>query len=173
MKVRQPRIDLDARGRIATHGHQRPVRIVLHDTESHDYRGIRDLQGICNYWEHSTPGYGAHVIVDKEAKSALCASPKSICYHVADHNTGSVGIEMVGFARFTPKLWFARPRQLHKVARWLAYYNWKYGIPLQRDLNHGVTTHKAFGGSHWDPGYFFPFRYVLRLARRYRAEGWR
>jgi len=176
-RVRRPRVDLYALGRIATHGRHVPQRVVLHDTESHDSAGIRDLEGICNYWQHSTPGYGAHVIVDKDANSAFCADPNQICWHVQGRNTGAVGIEIVGFAKFSPSLWFARPRQLHKVARWMAYLNLEYNIPLRPSPQHGVTTHREqsrlYGGSHYDPGIFFPFNYVLRLAQNYRKEGWR
>jgi hypothetical protein len=177
MKVRRPRVDLDARGRIATHGNHHPVRVVLHDTESHDGAGLRDLAGIVQFWQRQNLGYGAHVIVDKDANSALCANGDRICWHTSRRNTGSIGIEIIGFARFSPSLWFARPKQLHKVARWLAYYNFEYGIPLRASPQHGITTHreqsKLYGGSHWDPGFFFPFNYVLRLARKYRKEGWR
>ena len=175
--VRQPRVDYDARGRIETHGEHTPRRVVLHDTESHDARGIRDLTGIVNYWHNAGQGLGAHVIVDKDANSALCANPDRICWHVAHRNTGALGIEIVGFARFSPSIWFVRPRQLQKVARWLAWFNKKYGIPLVLNPEHGVTTHriqsKVYGGDHYDPGVWFPLKYVLREAQRYRKEGWR
>lgn len=174
--VRRPRVDLDARGRIATHGWQTPRRVVLHDTESHDAAGIRDLGGICGFWQRQGRGYGAHVIVDKDANSALCAEANQICWHVANRNTHAVGIEIVGFASFSPNFWFLRPRQLHKVARWLAFYNHQYGIPLVADPERGITTHrqqsKLYGGDHYDPGIFFPFNYVLKQAQVYRQEGW-
>lgn len=174
--VRRPRVDLDARGRIATHGLHIPRRVVLHDTESHDASGIRDLEGICSYWHGQNLGYGAHVIVDKDANSALCANPNQICWHVEHRNTHAVGIEIVGFAKFIPSVWFTRQRQLHKVARWLAWFNKQYGIPLVADPERGITTHRiqsnVYGGSHSDPGIFFPFNFVLKQAQIYRRDGW-
>lgn len=148
----------------------------MHDTESHDAAGIRDLEGICNFWHSQGLGYGAHIIVDKDANSALCANPNRVCWHVAHRNTDAVGIEIIGYARFTPNLWWLRDKQLHKVARWLAYLSKEYGIPLKADPERGITTHaeqsRIFGGTHTDPGRGFPFKHVLRLAEGYRAEGW-
>jgi hypothetical protein len=174
--VRRPRVDFDARGIVATHGVHTPKRAIIHDTESHGSKGIRDLQGICHYWAHDTPGYGAQIIVNQYGKSALCADPTKICWHVENRNTGSVGIEMVGFASYLPQLWFLHQRQMHKTARWLAWLNKDHGIPLRFDIEHGVSRHadqsRHFGGSHWDPGSGYPLNALLRLAKTYRAKGW-
>jgi hypothetical protein len=176
MKVRRPVYQLDARGHIATHGHQVPVRGVWHDTEGHDAAGIRDLQGIVNYWIEQDLGYGAAVIIDKSGNSALCADPDRITWAVENHNTGTVSIELVGFAKFTPSIWRARGAQLDKLARWMAWLRLEYGIPLDLNVNKGWSGHadqtRAFGGSHTDPGIGFPKRYVLRKARSYYKTGW-
>lgn len=74
--VRRPRVQCWAVGQISIHGaHQHPTFGVWHSTESHDARGIRDLRGIVDYWRHSTPGLGAHIIIDKAGNSAYCALP--------------------------------------------------------------------------------------------------
>jgi hypothetical protein len=160
-----PSITVDCVGQIETHGQHEPRRIVLHDTESHDCKGIRDLTGIVAFWKRQALGYGAHVIVDAQGNSARCALPRSITWHVGGHNTGSLGIEQTGFARFLPKVWRRRPKQLQAVAVWLAFWSEQYGIPLIHSTDHGVCTHADFHGGHTDPGRGYPLAHVLALAR--------
>lgn len=175
-KVRRPRVDLDARGMVATHGKHLPHRGIWHDTEGSDAKGIRDLEGVVHFWHEQGRGYGAHIIIDKDGNSALCANPDQITWHTGGRNTSSVGIELIGFAKFTPSLWLVRPAQLDKLARWMAWLNLEWDIPLRDGPNIGWSGHldqsKITGGSHWDPGYFFPRAYVLRKAIGYRRDGW-
>ena len=169
----RPRVDLDARGRIETHGNQLVKRGVFHDTESHDAAGIRDLEGIVRFWQGQGLGYGAHLIIDKAGNSALCANPEHITWAVARRNTGSFHIELIGFARFTPKLWRARPAQLEKLARWMAWLNYHYEIPLHFGINYGWSGHRDQPNqTHTDPGRFFPRTRVLRRANELRKSGW-
>jgi hypothetical protein len=174
--VRIPHVDLDARGDIQTHGKQTPFRGVWHSTECGDAHGITELEGVVGFWMEQNLGYGAHVIIDKDGNSALCADPNQITYAVEHHNTNTWSVELIGYARFTPKLWWARVKQLDKLARWMAWLNLEYGVPLQFGVSRGWSRHldqsKAFGGSHTDPGVFFPYRFVLRKARKYRKNGW-
>lgn len=176
LSVRRPRVDLDARGLIETHGRQRPVRGVFHSTECGDAQGISELTGVVRFWRNQGLGYGAHVIIDRDGNSALCANPNEECWAVENRNGGTVSIELVGFARFTPKLWWARPRQLDKLARWMAWLALEYDIPLRFHVDRGWSRHadqsRVYGGSHWDPGPFFPMGWVIRKAVVYRREGW-
>lgn len=172
----RPIIQLDARGRVATHGTHGPIRGVFHDTESHDAAGLRDMEGIVNYWGKQGEGYGAHLIIDKEGNSAFCADPTKIVWAVENHNTGTISVELIGFARFTPSIWAVRIKQLDKLAKWMAWFRYQYGVPLDYNVNLGWSGHadqsKAFGGTHWDPGPGFPARLVLRQARTYYQKGW-
>lgn len=175
--VRRPRVDVDARGRVAVHGgRQVPMFGVWHDTESHDAAGLRDLEAIVNYWVSQGDGLGAHIIIDKDGNSAYCAKPTQTTWAVAHHNTNGVHIELVGFAKFAPNAWFLRLKQLNKLARWMAWLNLEYGIPLHEGVNLGWAGHadhsKVYGGSHWDPGTGFPRKWVLRRAKQYREKGW-
>ena len=175
-RVRRPAIQFDGRDLVDSHGPHKPVRIILHDTESHDHAGVKDIQGICRYWKAQGRGYGAHVIVDSAGNSGLCVSAGHVAWHTGGRNTGSLGIEIIGFAKWPRAAWLRRLKQLHKVARWMAFYSKAYNIPLTKGINFGVSTHqqqsKAFGGSHWDPGPGFPFDFVMRLARTYKKVGW-
>lgn len=173
-----PRIDYDARGKLQTHGKMTAIRGDWHSTECSDATGITDLEGIVTFWQNQGLGYGSHVIIDKDGNSALCANFDEVMWHTEQRNTGMVGIELVGFARFTPKIWFARLAQLDKLAKWIAYLNLDYGIPITFSVNVGWSGHidqtHAFNlpSGHTDPGVFFPKNYVLRKAAEYRHNGW-
>lgn len=176
VKVHRPSVQLDARGRIATHGKMTPVRGDWHDTECGDAQGIKELEGVVAFWQRQGLGYGAHLIIDKDGNSALCANFDEECWHTENRNGGMIGIELIGYARFTPKLWFLRLAQLNKLAKWIAYARAEHGIPIDFNVNKGWSGHvdqsKAFGGTHYDPGAGFPRRYVLRKARIYYQKGW-
>lgn len=172
-----PPVELDARSLVSSHGYQTPARIVLHSTESYDSRGTGDLYGIGAFWGRQGLGYGCQLGIDEEGLTARYVDDTEIGWCTASYNTGSLNIEQVGFARFTRAQWLARPRQLAKVARWLAYWSERYNIPLVRNPVRGVLTHadatayKRISGGHWDPGPGYPIDYVLRLAIQYRDRG--
>ncbi|MFN0092890.1 MAG: peptidoglycan recognition family protein [Acidimicrobiales bacterium] len=185
-RIREPRIDVDCRGLVDSHGPHKPVRICLHDTESHDVKGIGDLAGIARFWQAQGRGYGAQIGVDAEGHSARYVNDTLIAWHVGGINTGTLGVEQIGFARWGKAVWVARPRQLEKVARWLAYWHVEYGIPLKRArfdeatglMGPGVFTHKDWSdvsalSDHWDPGYGYPTTFVIWRARQLvRQGGW-
>lgn len=172
-RLHQPAVAL--RTSVATHGSMTPKRIILHDTECGDAQGIRELEGVVHYWNGvQKAGYGAHLIIDKDGNTAVCAPFDRVCWHTLHRNTGSIGIELVGFARFTPRMWFLRISQLRAAARWIAWLSISEGIPIRFDVERGVSRHadqsRAFGGDHFDPGKGFPLGWVLRVARKYKAQ---
>lgn len=169
--VRQPRVDL--RGDVDTHGVHSPVRIVIHTTECGDAPGVREMEGVLNFWRRQGQGLGAHVLIDKDGNSALAADFHKITWAVKGANTGSIHFELIGFARFLPPLWWLRLTQLNKLAKWIAYLNLAYGIPIEHSTAAGVAGHREFpGNDHTDPGKWFPMKYVLRRAQQFRDPGW-
>lgn len=171
--VRQPRVDLDARGDIETHGNHTPVRIVVHTTECGDLPGVREIEAVLAYWERQDRGLGAHILIDADGNSAKAADFHKITWAVKGANTGSIHFELIGFARFLPQVWWLRLRQLNKLAKWIAFLNLEYGIPIERSVVSGVAGHREFpGNDHTDPGKWFPMLYVLRKARVFREKGW-
>lgn len=160
----------------AVHGVQTPERIVLHSTESPGAAG-RACEGVYSYWRRQARGYGAHFVV--AANGDYCRTPNAneLLWHVENHNTGSVGIEQCGYARYSREDWLDNPAQLDTVARIIAHLSVRWGIVLRNSVNSGVCTHaqcsKAFGGSHTDPGAGYPFSHVLGMAQAYKkAGGW-
>jgi len=164
------------------HGSQKPVRIVLHDTESHDVAGIGDIAGIFSFW-HTQPNpsgsgfaqYGAHFVVDKTGNIGRGGDATDIQWHVGNLNTGSIGIEQIGFASFGKLVWKReRRKQLFAVARCLAWAHGEYGIPLRVNKNPqdpGVTTHRLVGlagidpSGHTDPGAGYPLGLLITMAK--------
>lgn len=181
-KVREPRIQYDGTSLVDAHWIHTPKRIIIHDTEGLDAPGIRDLQGLAEFFNAQGRGYGYHVAVDAQGNSARLVPDNQMAWHVAGQNTDSLGISMIAQARFTSQQWWARPRQLHKVARWLAWWATRYSIPLTllTELGGtGVGTHAicssldgAGGSDHTDPGGNFPLRFVIYQARLYQKRGW-
>lgn len=164
--MKKPRLVVDRRKTANVHGTHKPVRVVLHSTESHDQAGINDVVGVLKFLENTPDKLGIHFVVDKEGNIGQGATCLAIAYHCGGHNTGSIGIEMIGFARFSATQWYKRRKQLQKVAELLAWLHTRFGIELR--YKKGVFLHRNLSGpgGHWDPGYGFPTRRVLRWARQ-------
>lgn len=171
------------------HGSHKPVRIVLHDTESHDTVGIQDIAGIFNFWhtqknpDGSLAKYGAHFVVDADGNVGEGGRPDRIQWHTGNLNTGSIGVEQIGFARFSRLVWKRRRRQqLYAVARLCAWAHGEYGIPLKvadNPQSPGITTHALVGAAgidtsgHTDPGPGYPLGFVVTLAKMMVRIGYR
>jgi N-acetyl-anhydromuramyl-L-alanine amidase AmpD len=173
--VHQPRIN--ARAPVATHGGHTPVRGIIHETISHNVPGTSDMTGVAGFWNRQGLGYGAHLGIDEEGQTCKYASEHAITWHTGGRNTGSLGIEIVSMKWMSKLAWWKKvPKELHKLAKWMAWYNKEFGIPLRWDVNSGWSTHymqsKAFGTTDHTDGQFLPKRRVMRLAKKYRREGW-
>jgi len=171
------------------HGTHVPLRFVLHDTQSHDTKGIADIAGIFSFWhtqrnpDGSLAQYGAQFVVDKEGLIGEGGPATAIQWHVGNLNTGSIGIEQIGFAEFSRETWtHDRRDQLWSVARVLAWGHGKYRIPLRvprHPQSPGVTTHARVGAAgidpsgHTDPGAGYPLAVVVKMAKAIYEVGFR
>lgn len=174
-RVRKPVVRHNAIGRMATHGKHTPRRIILHSTESGDTRGIGDVSGVFAFWRRQGRGYGAHLVIDAEGNTGQGAPGNQIVWATYGANTGSLQVEMVGRAKWRMIDWIrpSRRRQLNEVAKWIAWWNLLYGIPIVLSTSAGVARHRDFpAGGHTDPGAGFPLGWVLKRARLYRRKGW-
>lgn len=179
VKIRKPWIAVHCDG--ITHGRMTPVRVVLHDTESHSIPGLSDIEGIYNFWKDQGKGYGAHFVVDRTGTIGQGAPMRSEMWHTGNFNNGSVGIEQIGFASYTKLIWSKAHRdQLRSVAKLLAWLHISFDIPLHVPANiwdSGVVTHRMVSASgidpsgHTDPGAGYPLLFVLWLARRFVKKG--
>lgn len=179
---------------VQTHGEHTPRRIILHSTES-DGAGVRYGRDIVAFWQRQGLGYGAHFVVSSDGAVVNCAALDRITWHVENRNTGSIGIEQAGYAKFTHDQWVGAPAEYHEgrkirdaipgrpleldaTARIIAAVSHAWNIPLNIDAEHGLATHAMesadYGGSHTDPGPNYPLTHVLGMARAYvNAGGWR
>lgn len=148
--------------------------IVLHDTEGGTAESVArfftlpDVQG------------SAHLVVDDSA-CYRCLGNDEIPFGAPGANTQGFHIEQCGFAAWSLVLWTRHDKTLRRAAYKTAVHCRRFGIPatfrtapeLARGLK-GVTTHaectKAFGGTHSDPGRFWPRKRFMRYVRRYLAE---
>lgn len=159
----------------------KPTLIVLHDVEGHDHAGVADLKVLGEVFYRNR--VSAHIGVDGEGLTGRYVEDWNVAWHCQSYNAESLGIEQFGFASFTALMWKRNNRaQLKKVAKWIAWWSEKYGIPIQKAevrngyvVKPGVTTHnwlRPYGGTHIDPGPNYPFWLVLRMARYYKRYGW-
>lgn len=142
--------------------------IVLHSTESHDRPGTTDVRGVNEYLR--SKGYGVHYVIDGEGNVLRGAYHKDLVYHARGANATHIGIEMVGFARWTVKDWLwddgVKRKQLQRVAETVAYICDQEGIAIRLAKSNGVSLHSQWPeGGHTDPGKGFPWRYVLKQAK--------
>jgi hypothetical protein len=189
MPVHHPKIAVDRRdhARVASGKTNARRVIVLHSTEGSDRAGASDVDGVLKYLEGK--GYGVHACIDGEGNVGRGAYDRQVVSHCKGANSISLGIEMIGFARWSTRDWLyaklptakgAQARadrivlraQLLRVAHLMAYWSQQHDIPLMLSPVHGVARHSDFpAGGHWDPGPGFPIGYVLRHARRIKRMG--
>lgn len=179
--IRRPRVDVPLA--YTAHGHHPKSLIVLHETISPDYPGLKDIVGVGGYLGHV--GYGIHIITDFEGNSGAVAPQEetAIFYHASSNavvqaNTRGIGIEQIGY---TTSNWWKRTKQLNKTARWCAYLCKKHGIPPVYDPNchtgicgHADVTRAAHvAGGHTDCTYpAYPTKWVAAAAKTYMRLGW-
>lgn len=158
--------------------------------------GTRPLSAIKHIVIHSTEGSTAQGAASWFANPAsqgsahLCLDD-NVCYRTLNDNQipwGAKGmnysgfhIEQAGFAKWTKSVWSTTHRKtLMRAAYKTALHCKRYGIPtrfvsadgLKLGVS-GITTHneasKAFGGSHWDPGYGWPRVLFISMVKGYAA----
>ena len=185
--VRRPFINMDITGYFDdTPGANKSI-IVIHETVSHDHSGLSDIKSIASYL--GSKGLGIHLIVDQEGKSGYSFDEGAIYAHARGNNTDTIGIELISFIpalRLTPwkrfRIWLSRERQLHKAARWCAYYSDRHGFPLRYSGGKvpGITSHydisivNNVSGGHWDAkpkhkGGHCPIKRLVKLAKLYKS----
>lgn len=153
-----------------------PSLIVIHSTESHNRAGASDLKAIGSLFASPRTEASAHVCTDADGTSGRYVDDADAAWACEQYNRPSLNIEQIGEA--AQGSW--SEAEVKETARWVAHWSKKYGIPIRkgrtafgRVLRSGVVTHRSLGsagGGHWDPGYHYPMRHMLDLARRYRKQ---
>lgn len=149
--------------------------IVVHDEEAANARSAAQWFANPNMPPRGPAG-SAHLAVD-DIECYRCLDDSQIPWGAPGANTNGLHIEQAGFAAWKKWQWLKHKRQLDRVAYRVALWCVKYNIPAHfcnaDDLvtgRKGITTHaqvsKAFGGTHTDPGLFYPKRRLMRKVRR-------
>jgi hypothetical protein len=174
------------------HGRHGKDMIVLHETVSPDYPGLKDIKSISAYLDEKD--YGIHCITDADGNVAVAKGQMNcVFYHTASNgskgnglvNSRGIGIELVSRVMLESKVniirfrkWRARKRQINRTARLIAVIAKREKIPIRWSNGDrpGVTTHwsvtHTFGvpGGHVDcwpkhMGGYFPALEVIYKAR--------
>ncbi len=138
-------------------------RIVLHDTEATYADTLSIFQTPSDY-------VSAHYVVRSPDGFVTQMVPlRDVAWHAGNYyyNEHSIGIEIEGYAT-EGNDWYT-PQVYRSVAALVAYLAKRYDIPLNR--RHVVGHDQVPGpnltyqaGMHWDPGPFFNWNRVMRLA---------
>lgn len=146
--------------------------IIVHTTENAPGTPSRN---IIDYQVRTRSG-SYHRLVDSTGKITMANTDDWQVWATGNKgNDIALHVSCVARAAMTRDQWLAQPKMLEGVARVIAYWSKKYGIPLVKlsraELGagkHGVAGHleaQVWGNTdHWDPGYHFPYDVVLKRA---------
>lgn len=146
--------------------------VVVHTTENAPGTPSRN---ILDYQVRSRSG-SYHRLVDSTGKITMANTDDWQTWSTGNKgNDIALHVSCVAQAKMTREQWLAQPKMLEGVARVIAHWSKKYGIPLVKlsraELGagkHGVAGHleaQVWGNTtHWDPGYHFPYDVVLKRA---------
>jgi len=148
--------------------------IVLHDEEASTARAA------AAYFQSPESTGSAHLCVDDRI-CYRCLANEDIPWAAPGANENGFHIEQAGFARWSTVVWKKHQLTLQRAAYKTAFHCKLFGIPVRfvdwRKLRagaSGITTHRqvsrAFGGSHQDPGLFWPRALFMWYCRRYYRE---
>lgn len=146
--------------------------VVVHTTENAPGTPSRN---IIDYQVRTRSG-SYHRLVDSTGKITMANTDDWQVWATGNKgNDIALHVSCVARAAMTREQWLAQPKMLEGVARVIAHWSRKYGIPLVKlsraELGagkHGVAGHleaQVWGNTtHWDPGYHFPYDVVLKRA---------
>lgn len=148
--------------------------IVLHDAEN------PSAASVAAFFASPQATGSAHLVVDDVACYRTLPND-AIPWGAPGANEHGFHIEQAGLARWSSVVWLSHLATLNRAAYKTAFHCALFGVPvrfvsavgLERGVR-GITTHaectRAFGGSHTDPGPFWPRRlFMVRVAAYHRA----
>jgi hypothetical protein len=183
------------------HGFSKKHGVVLHETISPNYPGLRDIISVSEFLDNKD--YGIHSITDADGNIAHAKGlGEAIFYHTASSgyhgngraNTFTVGIEQISrvpldysdnYSRWMA--WLRLNKELNATAKLIACLARAHDFPLE--LNQGdtrkpgiathweVSTYFGVDGGHVDcfphhRGGYYPLLKVQSMAKGYYSRGW-
>lgn len=158
-----------------THGSRSLDQIkhfVFHTTE-----GLGSVESLSAFFRSGS--YGIMYITEPDGRMGSLGDWSQVVWHVASHNTETVGLEQIGYASMTTEQWFERLHQLWAAAWIAAWCSQELGIPLIQSARarhwiapSGFCQHRDVpDNDHTDCGGGYPFDWVLGRARDWRMGG--
>lgn len=145
--------------------------VVIHTAE-----GARTAADLGNYFSRPSVQASSHVGIDNNRVEQYVDYSR-YSWTLLNGNPISDNAELCGFARWSRDEWFANQGMLDRAAAWIRERCKARGIPIRKltpaevDAGHaGVIGHIDWSqsgvgqGDHWDPGYNFPWGYVIAKA---------
>jgi len=181
-------------------GYHAKDQIVLHETVSENYPGLKDIRAVSSFL--GTEDYGIHGITDADGNVAWALGQgQAIFSHTASRgnkgqghtNTRAIGIEQVSRVMLDYrnrkdqiKAWLRMSKEINATAKLVACAARAHHIPLVTSdgTKPGITTHwlvtNAYGvpGGHQDcypvnNGGYYPLSLVIHLAKQYYSLGYK
>jgi len=148
--------------------------VVLHAEEASTARAA------AVYFKSPKSAGSAHLCVDDQI-CYRCLANEDVPWGAPGANRNGFHIEQAGFARWSTVVWKRHRLTLQRAAYKTALHCKLFGIPVRfigwrrlRAGASGITTHRqvsrAFGGTHSDPGLFWPRRLFMWYCQRYYRE---
>lgn len=156
--------------------------IVLHETVSPDYPGLKDIKEVENYLANK--GYGIHGMTDAEGNIAWARGfGNAVFYHAGGVNERAIGIEQVADTPHDSPFsyhsyWEKRTQELRATSKLVAAICRTWNIPLRfsNGDSPGITSHwnvsQIYRESqgHWDChprhlGGYYPIIWVINQAK--------
>jgi len=139
----------------------RITHVTVHCTEG------ATAKGAASWWQNAAAGGSAHVVIDDEFL-IRAVNDADTAYHARGVNAYSLGLEIVGFARWTRDEWLDHPERLEEAARIHAGWCNAYAIPLVWSTRAGFHSHAGLpGNDHTDPGDGFPWDAYVENVRSF------
>lgn len=178
------------------HGTHNKIGVVLHETVSPNYPGLKDIIQTSKYV--AKEGYGIHGITDADGNIAWAVGlGQAIFWHTASGSSGRVNERFMGIEQISRvmldytnradkiKAWLHMNKEINATAKLIACAAKAHGFPIvdSDGSGPGVTTHwevtKTFHvtDGHVDcyptaKGGYYPKGLVIKLARQYYSLGY-
>lgn len=146
--------------------------VVIHTAE-----GARTAAALGNYFSNPSVQASSHVGIDNGTTEQYVAYDRA-AWTLLNGNPSSDNAELCGFAAWSRDEWFRNQGMLDRAAQWIADRCRARGIPIRKltpaqidagwsgVIGHIDWSQSAIGqGDHWDPGYNFPWDYVIQKAQ--------
>jgi peptidoglycan hydrolase-like protein with peptidoglycan-binding domain len=146
--------------------------VVIHTAE-----GARTAASLGNFFANPSVQASSHVGIDNNTTEQYVSYDRA-AWTLLNGNPSSDNAELCGFAAWSRDEWFRNQGMLDRAAQWIADRCRARGIPIRKltpaqidagwsgVIGHIDWSQSAIGqGDHWDPGYNFPWDYVIQKAQ--------